>query len=122
MVMNTMGRNFHFWDKLDSPASDEYFLLHSKGQIQENFVYFQPGTYHVVLDSSGKEILPSPEFASANHKLWLQGQQCPSPCTWIFKGKQAHEIILHVSTCKFRNYSDPLKKLCTLWRAKRSRN
>ncbi|KAH8927903.1 hypothetical protein BT69DRAFT_1277563, partial [Atractiella rhizophila] len=117
-LMNRNARNFYFFKELDFPASDEYFLLKATGLTLEDAVFFPPGTYKIVLDSSGKEILPS---IDSTPKLWLQCQECPSPCSWRFGGKNPDEIFRHVSTCQFRSPQDPLRKLCLLWKGRRSR-
>ncbi|KAH8924691.1 hypothetical protein BT69DRAFT_1318706 [Atractiella rhizophila] len=86
--MNIKPRNFHFFAELDTPGSDEFYLTKAKGLTLESSVLFTPGTYKLVLNPNGSEILPS---SDSNYKLWLQSQSCPSPCSWRFQGKDYNE-------------------------------
>ncbi|KAH8927686.1 hypothetical protein BT69DRAFT_1277778 [Atractiella rhizophila] len=88
--------------------------VYSAGRVFETLVTFNSGTYKPVLDLAGNEVLPSTQSRA---KIWLQGQDCPFPCTWRYKER----ILDHVLTCQFRRgFNDPLKELCRLWKAKAS--
>ncbi|KAH8927687.1 hypothetical protein BT69DRAFT_738768 [Atractiella rhizophila] len=114
--MNTESRSFFFFEEVAHPVSDESYTLRIAGRVLEALVTFDRGTYKLVFDSEGGELLPSTHWRA---KVWLQGQDCPSPCTWRYKGKKYHEILAHVLTCQFRRgFNDPLKELCRLWKAK----